>query len=303
MSNLNVASEQERVSGIHSIDFRALSDHPELDQSGQSFLDWDWECPFDDPFALDRDDDTGVFHEGSDDADGKIYGIDYFPVGNVDDEKDFGSSSYLPTESYFTPLKNLSDPRKERAKTLRQARLRVVSELDYDDPMQCKLVHLMRLRVKAILTKHADASTYLRWFFANEKDQHGLEFDLCAISLGADPTAVRLRFQRYFYLHWVIVSGRIADTMAQPPEEMLSKSTYYAGSVGADMMREAWEWPGIPLRKLIESAVENGYSAKFAYSAVEALQEKKYLLDWDENCYAVGSQGRFLDQRNPWSYR
>ncbi|WP_213382108.1 hypothetical protein [Allochromatium tepidum] len=270
----------------------------ELDESDPSLMDWDWHAPGDVDFpATEMDSGENPVAEWHMDS------ADYFPVVDLGDEETYSCPPDLFSESFVAAIKNIPDPRKERAKELKQAKLAVVSYQDYDDPLQQKLVRLMNLRAQAILNNKPGAPNFLRWFFCMEKDDYGLDFEVCAIGLGADPSSVRLRFQSYMYLRWIVLNSPIGFLVAPPPEEMLSQSTYYGGQVGAIIMRHTWEWPGIPLQKLVEDVAKSGFGVKYIYNSIGALQEKKYLLDWNDNCYAVGSRGRLLDRNNPWRSR
>lgn len=282
----------------HRDSYGHLDKHFKLDESDPSLMDWDWSAPGDldfptvevgsrEDFITQRSMDTG----------------DCFPMVDMGDEETDSRPPDLSSESFVTAIKNIPDARKERAKELKQAKLAVVSYKDYDDPLQQKLVRLMNLRAQSILSNKPSAPDFLRWFFCMEKDEYGLDFDICAIGLGADPSSIRLRFQSYMYLRWIVLNAPIGFLVASPPEEMLSQSTYYGGQAGAIIIRHVWEWPGIPLGRLVADISKSGFSCKCIYNSIGALQEKKYLLDWNDNCYAVGSRGRLLDRNNPWRSR
>lgn len=275
-----------------------LDPHFELDESDPSLMDWDWHAPGDVDFSTAEMDPGEILV-----SQWSLDSGDYFPVVDMGNEKADSRPPDLSSKSFIAAIKNIPDSRKERAKELKQAKLAVVSYQDYDDPLQQKLVRLMNLRAQAILSNKPGAPDFLRWFFCMEKDEYGLDFEICAIGLGADPSSVRLRFQSYMYLRWVVLNAPIGFLVAPPPEEMLSQATYYGGQVGAIIMRHVWEWPGILLFKLVEDVAKSGFSIKQIYNSVSALQEKKYLLDWNDNCYAVGSRGRLLDRHNPWRSR
>lgn len=221
------------------------------------------------------------------------------PVADVGDEEDHPGPSPLSAKSFASALRHLPDPRKERAKALKQARLKVVSEDDYDDPVQRKLVRLMRLRAQVILKGEDGAQEYLRWYFSPPTGGE-MEFEACAIFLGADPQSIRLRLQSYLYRHWVILNEPIDFLVAPPPEEILSRGIYYAGASAECLLRAAWDWPGIPIPALAQAAKARGFNEKTAMAAIEHLLESRLMLEQVENCYVVGDYGRQLERKNPW---
>lgn len=260
---------------------------------GGSITDWDWG-------GIPDADDLVYDSWGAGDG-GDEYAEFLVSLEDIPDEEAHLSARHAFQESLPDTFRNLPDPRAGRETRLRQAILETISEDDYDDPTERKLVRLMRLRAKAILDGDESATTWLDWFFCFTKDEFGLVFEDCAISLGCDPTAVRMRFQKYFFLRWIVTKGPIGLIMGQPPEEWLSAASYYTGSaIGTTLLRAAWEWPGIPMAELIRAGIAAGYSEKITQMSVAALLERKYLVDWEEaHCYAVGDQGYEVARSNP----
>lgn len=157
----------------------------------------------------------------------------------------------------------------------------------------------MRLRVQVILKGEDGAQEYLRWYFSPPTEGE-MEFEACAIFLGADPQSIRLRLQSYLYRHWVILNEPIDILVAPPPEEILSRGIYYAGASAECLLRAAWEWPGIPIPALVQIAKARGFNKKTAMAAIEHLLESRLMLEQVENCYVVGDYGRQLERKNPW---
>jgi hypothetical protein len=262
-----------------------------------ALVGWDWSADsIDDPAHQDHDYGAGeslVIPGGTWDIGGDL------PLVDLPSQENDPGSSYLYKESIASSLRDIPDPRKERAKALKQARLKVVSEEDYDDPVQRKLVRLMRLRVQAILKGEEGAQEYLRWFFSPPSGGD-LDFEPCSIFLGADPQAVRLKLQTYLYRHWIVLNDSMGFFVVPPPEEILSKGIYHAGSFAEFFVKRAWEWPGVTMGQLIREAIDRGIHEKTARATIEHLLESRLMLEQADNCYVVGWYGRHLERKNPW---
>jgi hypothetical protein len=203
------------------------------------------------------------------------------------------------SESFIASLDNIPDARKRRAKKLKDAKLKVVSEEDYDNPIQQKLVLLMKLRAKAILLGEERSSEYLKWFFSSGQNDE-IDFEKSAMFLGADPYSVRLKLQTYLFKNWIVINAPISFFVAPPQEELIGKALYYAGMAADLAVKSIWEWPSITIPILAKKIVDRGFSQKVAIATIEHLLESKLVVEQAENLYVAAHYGRLIDKENPW---
>jgi hypothetical protein len=264
---------------------------------GHSLVDWDW-SDLDDDVSINEGDPWGdILAHNLSNGTGDFF--DDFSVESVGFQEGHSVPQNIFSESYFASLGNIPDARKRRAKKLKDAKLKVVSEEDYDNPIHQKLVTLLRLRAKAILEGHERASEYLRWFFVSGVDSE-IDFETSVRFLGAEPYSVRLKMQSYLFMNWVVLNEPISFFVAPPQEELIGKALYYAGMVADFAVKSIWEWPSISVQVLSKKIVERGFSQKVAIATIEHLLESKLVVEQSDNLYVVSHYGKLIDKKNPW---
>lgn len=271
----------------------------ELDHGGKSHLDWAWSAP-----SLDAPDDE--IHPGDGLGNSEEHGEWGFHIhdpelrsgDDLDAQEGLFGTSGLSAESLASAIKDIPDPRKRRKKKLKQARLRTISEEDFDDPGIRKVVHLVRLRVESLLKNGPGAEEYFRWFFCGEPDAHGLRLDMLLIPMGLTGDTLRQRLQKYLYLRWVVVEYPPEGQIKPPSMELLDRVAMAAPGWGRRVFEIVWSWPGITEHRLIGLLKSEGMPGESAKRALEAIQEQHWILNIGEFCYAVGYYGLELHRKN-----
>lgn len=264
---------------------------------GFGIADWGWRSPSLD-FPSDANDSNGGFQSHSF-TDGSELFEDLLGVDDLGDQEDHQSPSDLLTQSFISAIRDIPNPRKERSKRLKDAKLRVISEEDYDDPVQQKLILLLKQRAKAIFMSDERANEYLRWFFVPTFES-SIDFASTVAFLGGNVDEVRLRMMSYLFRHWIVLNAPISEYV-YPPEDLTSKSMYYAGQAAKDALKIVWAWPGICQSKYVLSMRKTkGYSEQLAIKTLEHMSEVKLILEQSENLYVMGHYGKLVDKNNPW---
>lgn len=337
---LTVGTDGDGLDGVISLidDWRSESNVGD-DQSGDfgqlhsdvSVLDWsgsdrDAGFPADPASAWDVDD--SGFH-----ADGPWDSDVLFPVDDLGDQDSDSLASGLGEALDYAEIEALSDFEGYEASRKRAPapRLNRVTWEDWDDPVQQKLVRLLRARVEVILGERkigpvndgkktnsramgdsaeevaeevGDESTtlsrrYLEWIYSRGAPGEELGFETLVEALGGDADEIRLRLQSYLYMRWRLLAEPITGFfVAQPPASVMAKCLYVAGFPGQDAARRIWEHPGIPAGRLIQSLVDGGMEKESAESIVELLSESRMVLEQGNNLYLVGHYGYQLESRS-----
>lgn len=264
--------------------------------NGSSIADWGWRSS---SFNI------SGYEDGSDGtvqscsiSDGSELFQDVLGMEDFCDQEDNTSPSDILAQSFVSAFGNIPNARKERSKKLKSAKLQIVSEEDYDDPVKQKLVLLLKERARAILETDARAPEYLKWFYVPTFES-SIDFSATVSFLGGTPDAVRLKLSSYLFRHWVILSEPISD-FVYPPEDLISKATYYAGHAAQEALRIIWSWPGVTQSYYVKAMKKKAYSEALAVATLEHLLESKLILDQSDNLYVLGHYGKLVDKSNPW---
>lgn len=128
----------------------------------------------------------------------------------------------------------------------------------------------------------------LEWCFVRgEKNRHGFDFHTGCMALGARPEVVLARLHHQLYVAGVPLREPLPLWIDLIPEQYVSEAIMAAWDDGVAVVREVWQWPGIPLEMLEK---RSGVSDTFA--TMEKL-EKAGLLAWRFGC--VFLSGRSVD--------
>lgn len=260
----------------------------------QSVMDWGWSGGVDDILADEGDHLRDILPHSLPDREGCYR--DFVSVEDLDDQEDVSLSSAVLAQSFVSALEDISDTRKGRKKKVVNAKLKTVSEEDYDHPIMRKLVILLKHRVESILNGDSEASANLRWFFVPTLETD-INFESSVAFLGAEPQAVRLKLQAYLYKRWVVLNEPISPFANLPPEDIYTKSGYYAGDLGQQISADIWRWPSITIKQLLYNYEKKGKNKNVAYVSLEKLLASKIILEHGENLYVVGHYGQLIKEK------
>lgn len=292
------AAEDEDVIDTASEEALLKEIFNESRHKGLSTDDWDW-----DPSALDDSLDEGFDPQV---AGGVIetLGGDACSVrehADLDIQKDHSDAQDLSGESILQSLQTIPETRQKKGESRRLRRLHklaIVTEEDFSDPLERKLVRVMRLRAEAILQKTDMAVPYLKWFMLKEYLEDPLNFEQCCAVLKARPNVVRLKLHAYLFLKWVVINDTLGIFCAPPPIELLDQAIFHAGNLGEELIRFAWAWPSVSRRTLFRAF--DTEDAKRVENTLEILLERRLMLENGTNLYVVGHYGRQLERKQRW---
>ncbi|RME61072.1 hypothetical protein D6779_00825 [Candidatus Parcubacteria bacterium] len=272
-----------------------------FNESGHKGLatdDWDW-----DPSAIDDSLDEGLDPQsaggivetlgGDDCPDREHTGLDV--------QENHPHAQNLSGESILKSLHAVPEARQKKGENRRLRRLQklaIVTEEDFSDPLERKLVRVMRLRAEAILQKTDMAIPYLKWFMLKEYKEDPLNFEQCCAVLKARPNVVRLKLHTYLFLKWVVINDTLGVFCAPPPIDVLDQAIFHAGNLGEEIVRFAWAWPSVSRRTLFHAFGTE--DAKKVENTLEILLEKRLMLENGTNLYVVGHYGRQLERKQRW---
>ena len=173
---------------------------------------------------------------------------------------------------------------------------------DWDDPVQQKLVRLLRLRVKEVLDgdEGREARGFLDWIFRGNDPQESLPFDEIVSTLGGDPDEVRLRLQSYLYRRWRVLNSPIEGVfVSAPPSWLMAKCVYHCGFGADDVARRVWNQPGVtPDRVIADLADSNPIIENDEWPLLlERLLDQRLILEQASNLYLVGHYGYLLERK------
>lgn len=276
------------------------TDHgPDLESS---LLDWRWAGP---GHAVPVDEDGSLWDfESCFFTSGEGCDLGDLAVVDMDDENDHPIAPDLLSELALASIRDLPDPRKKRQKKVRQPRIRVIDEEDFENEKQRKLVIILRARIKRILNGHPNAREDLEYFFLPPSKDEKLPFEWVVINIFyTEPITVRLRLQSYLYRHWIVLSDSMGILAAGAPENVINAGLLACGGnpLAATIIRDVWAWPGITIPQLIEDAVRRNLSKELAITVIQHILQSRQMLEQGENCYVVGHYGPLLERINPWS--
>lgn len=193
-----------------------------------------------------------------------------------------------------------SSPPKGKKRALRKAKLRVVTEDDFDHEKEKKIVRLLKARVDEILDKRVSAErrqVWLDWFFVPLPDEFGLKFTDLSLAMGCFPWLVRERL--VFYLaRKRIRMNRPFDILACTPDEDYASLAYIEG--GGDLARRVlsriWSQPGVSKQEVLGDLGQSDASVRTRIDhVIERLMETRLVL-------GIIDQEQGFDYRNPMLY-
>lgn len=191
-------------------------------------------------------------------------------------------------------------PAKSKNRRLRKVKLRTVTEDDFDDEKEKKIVRLLKVRVQEILDKNSDAcrrQVLVNWFFAPNPDEFGLKFTDLSLAMGCFPWLVRERLVFYLAKKRIRLQEPL-DILAYPPDEDYMSMAYIeaGGDLARRVLSRIWSHPGVSKEEVIVDLCQAQPGARTRLDqTIERLMETRLVL-------GIVDQEQGFDYRNPMLY-
>lgn len=169
-----------------------------------------------------------------------------------------------------------------------------IDEGDFIDPYQHKIFVRLKRHIRDACntnSKHDARLHALEWIFVpSHKDSLKFEFDQCCLALGSRPSVMRARTAHQLWKANILLSEPLPFLSHPPPLTLVSEIEAKVGpGLPADLAREVWYWPSIPLTDLREKYKE---APLLKYqSALDGLLAEGYV--------AVAAGRAYFVSRNP----